>query len=267
MRRILLTGALLLGGAALAAPEIWHEPITGMPFVVLPKGCFQMGTKTPVLPETELALKHLAFRGSLSADEQPQHEVCVDAFLMGQYEVRADDWAKVMGGSPPEGSGQAPAGGITWDAAQEYARRLTEQSAGKHQFRLPSEAEWEYACRAGEKTELASYKENRMDVAWYRIGSNFALKPSPVGRLKANEWKLHDMLGNVWEWTGDGYKADGYAKHDLYNPLVKEAPNGERVIRGASYRSQYFQVRCANRSSYAANDSLGQIGLRLVRRP
>jgi formylglycine-generating enzyme required for sulfatase activity len=270
---LLLTGALLLGGAALAAPEIWNEPRTGMPFVALPKGCFQMGTKTPVLPQLDLALKQLPFRGSLSADETPQHEVCVDAFLMGQYEVRADDWAKVMGSSPPEGSGQAPAGAITWDAAQEFARRLSQQSAGKYQFRLPSEAEWEYACRAGEKTESVPYRESKVDVAWYRIGEHRIGQPSPVGRLKANAWGLHDMLGNVWEWAADAYRPDGYAKHSLYQPQVKPTPDNQRnvlnkkVIRGASYRSEYFQMRCANRSSYAADDSLGQIGLRLVRQP
>jgi formylglycine-generating enzyme required for sulfatase activity len=73
------------------------------------------------------------------------------------------------------------------------------------------------------------------------------------------------MLGNVWEWVADGYQADGYRQHSLYNPLLNQAETNERVIRGASHRSDYIQVRCGNRSSYPANESLNQIGLRLVR--
>jgi formylglycine-generating enzyme required for sulfatase activity len=262
-----MSAALLFSAAANAGPRIWREPLTGMPFVAIAKGCFQMGSKTPMLATPELALTHLRFDGNLSADERPQHEVCVDAFLIGQYEVQADDWIKVMGSKPPAGSGKAPASGISWDAAQEFARRLTQQSAGKHRFRLPTEAEWEYACRAGAKKELVPYRKNKVDVAWYSMENNHLQQPSPVGQLKANAWGLYDMLGNVWEWVEDAYRADGYASHGLYNPLVKEALHGERVIRGASYRSEYVQVRCANRGFYAADDALGQIGLRLVGKP
>ena len=263
----LLAAALLFSGTALAGPRIWQEPATGMRFVALSKGCFQMGTKTPVSPLPALALKQLEFHGSLSADELPQHEVCVDAFLIGQTEVKADDWLKVMGEKPPGGSGQAPAGGITWDAAQEFTRRLTQQSLGKHQFRLPTEAEWEYACRAGVKKESVKGQESLIDVAWYSVADRRILQPQITGQLKTNAWGLHDMLGNVWEWVADGYQADGYARHILYNPRVEQAPTGERVIRGASYRSDYLQVRCAKRAFYAADGALGHIGLRLVRQP
>lgn len=246
-------------------PKIWQEPNTGMAFVELPKGCFQMGTSAKAMDKVNDPLWQ--FRASLAADEMPRHEVCVDAFWIGQTEVRASDWAKVMGVNQPSGNETAPAGSVSFEAAQEFAGRLTALSAGRHHFRLPTEAEWEYACLAGEKKSTLPLDENRVDAAWYSVPEHRVVQPSAVGQLKPNAWGLYDMLGNVWEWVEDGYQPAAYARHALYNPLQKEALNGERVIRGASHRSDYIQVRCANRSSYPAGESLGQIGLRLVRKP
>jgi len=256
-----------LSGSVLAAPQVWHEPDTGMSFVALPKGCFRMGTAKPVAPEESVAFRHLAYTANLAADEAPEHEVCVDAFWIGQYEVRADEWLTVMGEPPPFGNGQSPAGGVSWTAAQVFATRLSEKSGGKYHFRLPSEAEWEYACKAGRKKPPLLDRYTQRDVAWY---SNYPIHLSQareVGKLKANAWGLYDMLGNVWEWVEDGYRADAYVGHRLFNPLVPLKPGGERVMRGGSYRSEYYQMRCANRSAYAADDALKQIGLRLVRQP
>lgn len=251
--------------AAKAAPRIWQEPHTGMPFVALPKGCFQMGSAVSAKGAMDGSLYQ--FRYGPGADEQPRHEVCVDAFLIGQFEVRASDWVKVMGENPPGGSASEPAGGISYDAAQEFARRLTQMSEGKYRFRLPTEGEWEYACRAGQKKEAMPFDNDHVDVAWYSVSGHRVLKPNAVGALKPNAWGLHDMLGNVWEWVEDGYRRDAYSRHALYNPVVKEARDGQRVIRGASHRSDFIQVRCAKRAFYPASDALGQIGLRLVRQP
>jgi formylglycine-generating enzyme required for sulfatase activity len=259
---VLLPAAAL---AAKAAPQIWQEPHTGMPFIALPKGCFQMGSAVSAKNAMDGSLYQ--FRYGPGADEQPRHEVCVDAFLMGQFEVRASDWVKVMGENPPGGSGSEPAGGVSHDSAREFARRLTQLSAGKYRFRLPTEGEWEYACRAGKKKETQPFLDDRVDVAWYSVSGRRVPQPNAVGALKANAWGLHDMLGNVWEWVEDGYQPNAYAAHALYNPLVKEAPNGDRVIRGAGHRSDFIQVRCAKRAFYPASDALGQIGLRLVRQP
>lgn len=257
----------LLGMQAHATPAIWTEPVTGMPFVTLSKGCFQMGTRDAIKPADIGQWGHGGFKGGLEADEKPRHEACVDAFLIGQYEVRASEWKQVMGEDPPQGSGATPASGITWHAAQEFASRLTALAAGsgaRYRFRLPTEAEWEYACRAGEKKEsVPDGRDSAKEFAWYTYQR--APAPREGGKRKPNRWGLYDTLGNVWEWVEDGYRADAYARHTLYNPLTKAAPGDERVIRGASHRSDHLQVRCGNRGSYAPDESLGQIGLRLVR--
>lgn len=268
----LLLVALQMGNSSFAAtatgstPSIWREPNTGMAFVALPKGCFQMGSTTKALDSINLVVKRFG-SSTLIADERPRHEVCVDAFLIGQTEVRASDWLKVMGENPPSGRGDGPAGGLNFATAQEFAKRLTDMSNGQHQFRLPTEAEWEYACRAGEKEESQPFDAEQVAGAWYSEDGLRIPQPSEVAKLPANAWGLHDMLGNVWEWVADGYRADGYAKHALYNPLQLEAKSGERVIRGGSHRSEYLQVRCANRSSYPATETLDEFGLRLVRQP
>ena len=260
-----LLGALLCSQAC-AAGQVWSEPITGMDFVPVPKGCFRMGTREKLRQEDNVSWKNAGYDGNLAADEAPHHEVCVDAFLIGRHEVRASDWERVMGERPPYGSGAEPAAGVTWHAAQNFAERLTQQaqqSGARYRFRLPTEAEWEYACRAGEAKEKLLNRGEGKDIASY--AAHRLPEPREPGKRKANPWGLHDMLGNVWEWTQDAYRANAYATHGLFNPIVKEAPGGERVIRGASHRSEHLQVRCANRGSYPAADTLRQIGLRLVR--
>lgn len=278
---LLLTSTALCCATAMAAdkqpvtatPTVWQEPLTGMRFVALPKGCFQMGTPKPVLPKADFIWSHLGYTGNLASDEAPRHEVCVDAFWIGQHEVQADEWRKVMGQAPRSGSGTEPAAGFTWEEAKVFVKRLGELSGNAQQFKLATEAQWEYACRAGDNANPQRRMGQKIEGAWFSAGSGAdiqqTLRPQAVGQLPANRWGLHDMLGNVWEWTEDGYRADAYARHTLFNPVTPPSGSatGERVIRGASHRSEYLQVRCAARGSLSAVEALPQIGLRLLRVP
>jgi formylglycine-generating enzyme required for sulfatase activity len=250
--------------------ETWKEAKTAMIFVAIPKGCFEMGTAKPLPPKFGDLWFHLEFKGSLSPDEMPRHKVCVDGFWLGQDEVRWREWHAVMGGDPPAGKEDLPVIGITWHQAKIFAERLSAESPDNSRFRLPTEAEWEYACRASDPVDEIAYTSEAVGRAWHNTAGLRLNEAKPVGELPPNKFGLQDMLGNVWEWVEDAYLADAYKQHDLYNPLQhsadREAPDTPRVIRGGSYRSEPTDMRCANRSRYASNASLPQIGLRLVRK-
>jgi formylglycine-generating enzyme required for sulfatase activity len=240
---------------------VWKEPLTGMEFVKIPKGCYQMGNAKAIPHPGGWEGTPLSYLDKPFVDETPQHEVCIDSFWIGRHEVREADWQRVMGGTEPTRP-NAPKANLTWEDAQAFASKL---SGDGHKFRLPTEAEWEYACRAGKTAEPIPTDDDIVDIAWY-VSLQQKDEVQEVGKLAKNGFGLHDMLGNVWEWTEDGYRVDAYKTHPLYNPAVR-AGNGNRVIRGGSYRTQVELVRCAKRSHYPANDRLGTIGVRLVRTP
>lgn len=255
----------LLGLLALNAQgqeKSWTEPLTGMVFVALPKACFQMGTSAALVP-SGLSWERMGFKGSLSADEVPQHEVCLGAFWMARHEVRWSDWQTVMGAGEVGADGSRPVIGVSWEQARAFAERLSALAGTPQLFRLPTEAQWEYACRAGRKEASDLPRAEVFDMAWYSAGMRSLAASAPVATLKPNAWGLFDLLGNVWEWTVDGYRADAYARHGLFNPVIA-AQERQRVIRGGSHRSEENQVRCGNRAFYAQDETLPQIGFRLV---
>lgn len=267
-----MNGAIVLGSLAgcfateaLAAPtpKTWIEPVTGIVFVAMPKGCYRMGSDGALPPSGSLEWLRMGFAGNLLADEQPRHEVCLDAFWIARHEVRQRDWHAVMGGDVAGTDGNRPAGNIAWRDALAFAERLNALTPGPVRFRLPSEAEWEYACRAGRQQADEPPLNLVFEQAWFSGGYRTMMQAEAVATLLPNAWGLHDLVGNVWEWVGDVYQADGYRRHSLYNPRV-ETGGGDRVIRGGSFRSEANQIRCGNRGHYPENESLPQIGFRLV---
>jgi formylglycine-generating enzyme required for sulfatase activity len=240
---------------------LWTEPLTGMVFVLVPKGCFTMGTKDPMPPSGSQIWDFIGFKGDIAADEKPQHQVCLDSYWIARNEVRLADWRRIAGADfPGEAGGELPKGNVTWEQATRFAALMTKRTAGIEAFRLPTEAEWERACRAGLTDEPSV--PDILDQAWFVTPRRAPLQSSPTGRLVGNNWGIFDMLGNVWEWTADSYSADAYSRHALFNP--RHDGTGNRVMRGGSYRSELVQIGCGRRSDYPADDSLPQIGFRLV---
>lgn len=196
----------------------------GMKFALIPAGEFEMGSP----------LDGAATRD----DEGPVHRVKIEkAFYMGRYEVTQKEWREVMGNNPSRRfkGDDLPVGHVSWDDVQEFIQKLNEKE-GTDKYRLPSEAEWEYACRAGTTTRYSfGDSESKLgDYAWY--DDNSGNKPHPVGMKLPNPWGLYDMHGNVWEWVQDkwyrnydGAPTDGSAWE---SGAWESALGADRVIRG-----------------------------------
>ena len=166
-----------------------------------------------------------------------------------------------MGTNPsgfPECGARCPVERVSWDDVQEFIRRLNEQeSRSGYVYRLPTEAEWEYAARAG----TTGARHGDLDsIAWYR--DNSGRTTHPVGQKRANTWGLHDMLGNVWEWTADWYGA--YPSVAVTDPRGPSA-GSHRVIRGGGGGSGATAVRPANRGGGSPDSRSNGLGFRLVR--
>ena len=226
--------------------ESWTNSM-GMEFMWIEAGRFMMGS-----PEDE--------EGRF-ADEL-QHEVRIsEGFWMGKYEVTQGEWEAVMGANPSDFKNcgpRCPVDSVSWIDAEEFIRRLNGRESGKgYRYQLPTEAEWEYAARAG--TTGARYGVLDL-IAWY--GDNSGLETHPVGEKQANAWGLHDMLGNVYEWTADW--SGGYPSSSVTDPHGPST-GSSRVARGGSWRTFAGYVRSARRY-YGSPGSRGLIiGFRLVR--
>ena len=223
-----------------------------MAFVWVPGGCFLMGCGS--------------WAGNCYDNEKPVHEVCVDGFLMGMFEVTQGQWQKVMGGnySSFNKGDDYPVNNISWNDAQKFIRRLSVLNKNRYQFRLPTEAEWEYACRSGGKPETYS-GGSRIDlVAWYN--GNSASRTHRVGTKSPNGLGLYDMSGNVCEWCEDWYEKDFYSKSSKNNPECEESSSGYRVLRGASWNNPPMDLRCGNRNRFLPGWQSTH-GFRLIRLP
>ena len=196
------------------------------------------------------------------ATTQAEVERCAEVMA---GEVTQAQWEGVMGKNPSyrKKGGNYPVEKVSWNDAREFIRRLNRQSSAK--FRLPSEAQWEYACRSGGKSVAygTGHDQVSSETVTYYLYSD---SPTPVGRYESNSLGLHDMSGNVSEWVQDKYALYGKAGTD--NP-VYQLSGRTRVNRGGSFRSGFtngrFDLRCTVRSSAIPSDRRNSLGFRLVR--
>jgi sulfatase modifying factor 1 len=196
--------------------------------------------------------------------EKPAHEVTLDDFYIGRYEVTQAQWRAVMGSDPPElhnkGCDKCPVERVSWNDIQDFLKKLNNLTG--ENYRLPTEAEWEFAARGGNQTQgyLYSGSNDLDEVGWYRDNSNS--KTHPVGQKKANELGLFDMSGNVWEWCQDWY--GDYPSTAQQNPKGPES-GSNRVLRGGGW--DYYPRGC--RAAYRGDGGLtvrnGSLGFRLAR--
>ncbi|MCG3196475.1 MAG: Serine/threonine-protein kinase PknD [bacterium] len=197
-------------------------------------------------------------------DERPVHEVRITKpFYLGVYPVTQDEYEAVIGNNPSHfKSSSRPVESVSWDDAIDYCRKLSAKEGV--QYRLPSEAEWEYACRAGSTTEYCCGDgESRLgQFAWYSGNSGY--KTHPVGQKQPNSWGLYDMHGNVWEWCQDWYH-DSYVGAPTDGSAWKSEGGPYRVIRGGDWGYSAGYCRSAGRDWDGPHGRINFIGFRLAR--
>jgi formylglycine-generating enzyme required for sulfatase activity len=256
---------LLLAGISYAAEQKQNNSI-GMEFVLIPSGSFLMGS-----PDTD---------EDANRDEKPQHRVTISKqFYLGRYEVTQAQWEAVMGSHPftsPRSNsfyhlpGMAerlrkpnnPAT-VSWNDAQEFIERLNRKE-GHAKYRLPTEAEWEYAARAGTTTSYSfgADAKNLARYAWF--GEDFETGSThAVGQKKPNPWGLYDMHGNVWEWTEDWYGEQYYGESPAEYPVGPDSGMG-RVVRGGSWHTTGNGWRSASRRHYLTDYRGISVGFRIA---
>ena len=191
-------------------------------------------------------------------NESPVHSVTLSDYYIGETEVTQELWAAVMGTNPSYHGGypQRPVEQVSWNACQEFINKLN-QLTGKN-FRLPTEAEWEYAARGGNKSHGYKYSGSNTieNVAWC-LGSN---NTHDVKTKQANELGIYDMTGNVWEWCQD--KHGSYSSDSQTNPTGPTS-GSNRIVRGGSWKSDAEISRVTNRSNAGPDGKDTHTGLRL----
>ena len=222
------------------SPGTQVEGPAGIKFVFIQAGQFQMGSEN----------------GGL--DEQQVHRVVITAPIwMGKYEVTQAEWEAVMGSNPSYFKGRdLPIEKVSWDDCQEFIRKLNAKGDG-YTYRLPTEAEWEYACRAG---STGDYAGNLDAMGWY--DKNSGGKTHQVGQKQANAWGLYDMHGNVWEWCQDWYGP--YPGNSVTNPSGPTTGSA-RVYRGGSWLIPAAECRSGDRNAAMPGHGNPTLGFRLVR--
>jgi formylglycine-generating enzyme required for sulfatase activity len=287
---MVIFGMFHLGSQLLAQPPKEITNSIGMKLVLIPKGTFQMGS-----PIEEPG----------ADDDEAQHQVTISKdYYLGVTEVTQGQYEKVMGTNPSyfqkrvihkSDSSMYPVEQVSWEDAVEFCKKLSdlpEEKAAGRVYRLPSEAQWEYACRAGSKTaysfgdngrDLGNYawfgnnsgsKELDSAALWARLKDNpqeyldtllsAGCATHPVGEKKANAWGLYDMNGNVWEWCSDWY--GDYPNGAVSDP-VGPREGSLRVPRGGGWRYEAARCRSASRGGFYPSGRPDCIGFRVALSP
>jgi formylglycine-generating enzyme required for sulfatase activity/deoxycytidylate deaminase len=202
-------------------PRGENTHIAGMPFVWVSPGCFKMGVKK--------------FRKG----------VCLESgFWLGKTEVTQEDWQRVMGDNPSENTAcgsNCPVESVSFVDAQQFISVLNQRYGGG--FGLPTEAEWEYACRSGGKKQKFCGRHGVKKLGWFKANSTRGIHP--VGRKKPNDLGLYDMSGNVWEWTCSDWKSRYQGQEKVCSD--KADSRGRRALRGGSWKDKSGKLRAAMR--------------------
>jgi formylglycine-generating enzyme required for sulfatase activity len=241
---VVLSAALALGMSPLEPQSRRSQP-TALEFVRIPPGEFMMGCPT-------------AGEGC-NSDEMPAHRVRISkSFEMGKYEVTQAQWKDVHGGSPSHFKGDdRPVEMVSWNDVQGFLTRLNNKRDGYH-YRLPTEAEWEYAARAGRSTQPPDA------AAWF--DRNGGGQTHPAGQKQPNAWGLYDMGGNVWEWVQDWYDESYYSNADAVDP-AGPVKGQRRVLRGGSFNFGPQYTRASERFFNLPTLKFSDTGFRCAREP
>lgn len=224
----------------------------GIKFILIEPGCFQMGNEKQPTDTT--------------VGETPSHRVCIEKpFYLGETEVTQKQWENAMSSNPSKTKAEdKPVDRVSWNDTQDFIQSLNSKDVGKH-FRLPTEAEWEYAARAGSDSDYF-YGNDSKSLAKYAWFGNLGYKGSSheVAQKLPNDWGLYDMHGNVWEWVQDWYSPTYYSNSPANNPLGPESGK-YRVYRGGSWVGKATNLRSAVRFSALPVTRTHDLGFRLVR--
>lgn len=246
--RFLLYLPLLVMLASVHA-ETWREPATGMEFVRVPGGCYMMGD----------------IFGGGDHNEMPVHEVCLKDTWIGKFEVTQGQWRALMEWNPAvyANSDRHPVDSVNQAGIAEFAKRLMAKNPGRV-FRLPTEAEWEYSCRAGGQREKFGGQPPPAGANTAEYANKHEEGSTPVGTFPPNALGIYDMSGNLWEWVSDVYAADAYARHARDNPHY-QAAGPARLLRGGGWSHDAFFARCSKRHMHCRPTArFDFVGFRLV---
>jgi formylglycine-generating enzyme len=239
--------SIIAASAVAAGLTTFSETVSGIEFVPVKGGCFKMGNNNGMYD---------------TWDEQPEHEVCLSDYYLGRFEVTQRQWQSVMGSNPSRFKAcgpNCPVESVSWLDIQAFLKRLNKKS-GKR-FRLPTEAEWEYAARSGGRKEKFAGGNSLGQLGWYQDNSGNVVHP--VGQKQPNGLGLYDMSGNVWEWVQDWHSPEYYVQSPRNNPQGP-AKGLCRVVRGGCIATEANLARTDHRRLNDPEERFNLVGFRVA---